>query len=177
MRLCIFVAIALLAAGGGVSSIGTSSAMNTSRTLTLVGYIVFAVMLVVLIAMMAFFWRKKHTLLPSSQAVCHHPPESMIHKEFANMVFQVLRGGLLASPFLIVRTVFGLLEVALENSSTSPFNPIAGNAVAFGLMALLPEYLVVLTYIYTGFSIAPDRGLPAAVEAETVTQRADKSNV
>lgn len=70
MRLCIFVAIGLLSAGGGVSSIGTPSAMNTSRTLTLVGYIVFAVMLAVLISMMAFFWRKKHTLLSSSQIVC-----------------------------------------------------------------------------------------------------------
>ncbi|KAL7955787.1 hypothetical protein V8C34DRAFT_290715 [Trichoderma compactum] len=156
MRLCIFVAIGLLSAGGGVSSIGTPSAMNTSRTLTLVGYIVFAVMLAVLISIMAFFWRKKHTLLPSSQTV--------------------LRGGLLASPFLIIRTIFGLLEVALQDSATSPFNPIEGNAVAFGLMALLPEYIVVLTYIYTGFSIPPDRGVPSA-EAERVTQLADKSNV
>jgi hypothetical protein len=90
---------------------------------------------------------------------------------------QVLRGGLLASPFLIIRTVFGLLEVALENSATSPFNPIAGNAVAFGLMALLPEYIVVLTYIYTGFSISPDRGVSAAVETQTITQSPDKSNV
>ncbi|KAL7794395.1 hypothetical protein V8C37DRAFT_376485 [Trichoderma ceciliae] len=158
LRIFIFVAIGLLAAGGGVSSIGTTSSMNISRTLTLVGYIVFAVVHVVLISIMTFFWRKKHTLLPSSQAV--------------------LRGGLLASPLLIIRTVFGLLEVALENSATSPFNPIAGNAVAFGLMALLPEYIVVLTYIYTGFSIPPDRGVPLnAVQAHTATQLADKSNV
>ncbi|KAL6907247.1 hypothetical protein GGI43DRAFT_256832 [Trichoderma evansii] len=155
LRLCIFIAIGLLASGGGVSSIGTPSAMNTSRTLTLVGYVVFAVVLVVLISMMSFFWRKKHTLLPSSQTV--------------------LRGGLLASPFLIIRTVFGLLEVALQNSATSPFSPVEGNAVAFGLMALLPEYIVILTYLYTGFSIPPDRGVPAAVE--TITQSADKSNV
>ncbi|KAM0246893.1 hypothetical protein ACHAQJ_010051 [Trichoderma viride] len=157
LRLCIIVAIGLLAAGGGVSSAGTSSAMNTSRTLTLVGYIVFAVVHVVLISIMLFFWKKKHTLLPSSQTV--------------------LRGGLLASPFLMIRTVFGLLEVALENSATSPFNPIAGNAVAFALMALLPEYIVVLTYIYTGFSIPPDRGISTIVETETITQSADKSNV
>ncbi|RFU74339.1 hypothetical protein TARUN_7966 [Trichoderma arundinaceum] len=157
LRLCIFVAIGLLAAGGGVSSSGTPSAMNTSRTLTLIGYIVFAVVHVVLISIMLFFWRKKHTLLPSSQVV--------------------LRGSLLASPFLIIRTIFGLLEVALQNSASSPFNPILGNAVTFGLMALLPEYAVVLTYIYTGFSISPDRGVPAAEEVQTATQLADKSSV
>lgn len=78
LRLCIVIAIGLLAAGGGVSSIGTPSAMNTSRTLTLVGYIVFAVVLAVLISMMSYFWRKKHTLLPSSQTVCHYPAVRII---------------------------------------------------------------------------------------------------
>ncbi|KAK1246508.1 hypothetical protein MKX08_000310 [Trichoderma sp. CBMAI-0020] len=155
LRFCIFVAIGLLSAGGGVSSIGTPSAMKTSRTLSLVGYILFAVILGVLIAMMSYFWRKKHTLLPSSQAV--------------------LRGGLLASPFLIIRTVFGLLEVVFQNSATSPFSPVEGNAVAFALMALLPEYITILTYFYTGFSIPPDRGVPAVVE--TITESADKSSV
>ncbi|KAM0451197.1 hypothetical protein ACHAPV_010041 [Trichoderma viride] len=155
LRFCIFVAIGLLSAGGGISSIGTPSAMNTSRALSLVGYILFAVILGVLIAMISFFWRKKETLLPSSQAI--------------------LRGGLLASPFLIIRTVFGLLEVAFQNSATSPFSPVEGNAVAFALMALLPEYITILTYFYTGFSIPPDRGVPAAVEI--IRESADKSSV
>lgn len=88
---------------------------------------------------------------------------------------QILRGGLLASPFLIIRTVFGLLEVAFQNSATSPFSPVEGNAVAFALMALLPEYITILTYFYTGFSIPPDRGVPAAVE--TITESAGKSSV
>jgi hypothetical protein len=42
-------------------------------------------------------------------------------------------------------------------------------------MALLPEYIAILTYLYTGFSIPPDRGVPAAVE--TITESADKSGV
>lgn len=93
----------------------------------------------------------------------------------SELPFQILRGGLLASPFLIIRTVFGLLEVVFQNSATSPFSPVEGNAVAFALMALLPEYIAILTYFYTGFSIPPDRGVPAAVEI--ITESADKSGV
>ncbi|TFB02663.1 hypothetical protein CCMA1212_005444 [Trichoderma ghanense] len=150
MRGTIAAAICLLAAGGGISSLDTPFGMHLSRTLTLVGYIVFAVMHIVLIGIMGFYWRRRKTLLPSSRIV--------------------LRGGLLASPFLITRTIFGLLEVALQDDSSSPFNPVVGNAVAFALMALLPEYVVVLVYLHTGFSVAPDRGVVReVVEEETGT--------
>ncbi|KAL6863615.1 hypothetical protein J3F83DRAFT_767244 [Trichoderma novae-zelandiae] len=160
MRGAIITAIGLLAAGGGTASVGTPFAMYLSRTLTLVGYIAFAVMHVLLIGVMGFYWRRRDSLLPSSRTV--------------------LRGGLLAAPFLITRTVFGLLQVALQNSSSSPFNPVVGNAVAFALMALLPEYIVVLAYLYTGFSIAPDRGVArGVVEDETVmaAREVPKGNV
>lgn len=63
---------------------GTSSAMNTSRTLTLVGYIVFAVVLAVLISMMSYFYKKKHTLLPSSQAVCNYLAVTIISQVFTD---------------------------------------------------------------------------------------------
>ena len=74
IRAAIFIAIGLLAAGGGVSSIGTKSSQNLSRSLTLAGYIVFAAILALLICMAFFFWRKRLTLLPSSQIVnsIHH---------------------------------------------------------------------------------------------------------
>ncbi|EGR45355.1 uncharacterized protein TRIREDRAFT_111250 [Trichoderma reesei QM6a] len=161
MRGALAIAICLLVAGGAISSFDTPFEIYLSRTLTFVGYVVFAAMHVVLIAFMGFYWRrKKDTLLPSSRIV--------------------LRGGLLAAPFLIIRTVFGLLEVALQDSASSPFNPVTGNAVAFALMALLPEYVVVLAHLYTGFSIAPDRGVVAREgveeeELETVTQEAAKN--
>ncbi|KAL7806429.1 hypothetical protein V8C44DRAFT_367948 [Trichoderma aethiopicum] len=162
MRGALAIAICLLVAGGTISSFDEPFEMFLSRTLTLVGYIVFAAMHVVLITIMGFFYsRRKDDLLPSSRTI--------------------LRGGLLAAPFLIIRTVFGLLEVAFQDSASSPFNPVDGNAVAFALMALLPEYVVVLAYLYTGFSIAPDRGVVArevgGEETVTVTQEAAKSNV
>ncbi|OTA05831.1 hypothetical protein A9Z42_0065410 [Trichoderma parareesei] len=153
-------AILLLNVGVVPLIIATLGFVRIIRTLTLVGYIVFAAMHVVLIIFMGFYWRRKDILLPSSRII--------------------LRGGLLAAPFLIIRTVFGLLEVALQDSVSSPFNPVTGNAVAFALMALLPEYVVVLAHLYTGFSIAPDRGVVAreGVEEElvTVTQEAAKSD-
>ncbi|KAK1246021.1 hypothetical protein MKX07_005090 [Trichoderma sp. CBMAI-0711] len=166
MRGALAIAICLLVAGGAISSFDTPFEIYLSRTLTLVGYIVFAAMHVVLIFFMGFYWRRKDTLLPSSR-ICP-------------LTTKILRGGLLAAPFLIIRTVFGLLEVALQDSVSSPFNPVTGNAVAFALMALLPEYVVVLAHLYTGFSIAPDRGVVAreGVEEElvTVTQEAAKSD-
>ncbi|KAK5996843.1 hypothetical protein PT974_02188 [Cladobotryum mycophilum] len=152
------VAICLLAAGGGVSSIGTESSQNLSRSLTLAGYIVLAAVLAILIGMALFFWRKRWTLLPSSQVI--------------------LRGPLLASPFLIIRTIYGILEAALQNDVHSNFNPVLGNAVAFALMALLPEYITLLIYLYSGFSVAPDRGLGARGDGSTpLSEGADKSNV
>lgn len=69
LRFGFIIAVGLLAAGGGVSSIGTKSAMNLSRALTLGGYVLFAAVLAVLIAMELFFWKKRWTLLPSSREV------------------------------------------------------------------------------------------------------------
>lgn len=67
LRLTFVAAIALLAAGGGISSVSAS----TSRTLTLVGYIVFTVELAALLAMEVYFFNKRWNLLPSSSSkVC-----------------------------------------------------------------------------------------------------------
>lgn len=65
LRLSFVVAIALLAAGGGLSSVNKS----VSRILSLVGYIVFAVVLAILIAMELYFLRKRSELIPTSRKV------------------------------------------------------------------------------------------------------------
>ena len=65
IRLSFVVAIALLVSGGALGS----SNQNTARILSLVGYIVFAVVLAILIAMELWFLRKRAELIPSSRMV------------------------------------------------------------------------------------------------------------
>ena len=54
-------------------------------------------------------------------------------------------------PLLVLRTVDGLLYEFTSNSLFSMWNPVFGSAIAFALMALLPEYIVLVTYLYLGF--------------------------
>ncbi|KAJ4144521.1 hypothetical protein LMH87_003402 [Akanthomyces muscarius] len=132
LRLTFLAAILLLAAGGGTASVSAS----TSRALTLAGYVVFALELVLLTAMQAFLLTCGR-LLPSSR--------------------RVLVATLAAAPPLAVRTAYGLLEVAEQADARSTWNPLTGSAVAFALMALLPEYLVLAGWVLMGLSIPPRR--------------------
>jgi hypothetical protein len=77
--------------------------------------------------------------------------------DLANM-FQILLGGLAAAPFLIVRNVYGILEVVMENSANSTWSPVYGSTVAFACMALLMEYIAICIWLWVGYSLPPDRG-------------------
>lgn len=136
LRLSFLAAVILFAAGGGVSSFN----LSLSRILTLIGYVVFAVVLFVLIGMQVYFFRKRSTLTTSSR--------------------RILRASLMASPFLILRTVYGILEVAEQDVLNTIWSPLFGSAVAFALMALLPEYIAICLWFYTGYTIPPRRELP-----------------
>lgn len=65
IRLASVVAVALLVAGGAI----VSDNEHTGRILSLVGYIVFAVVLATLIAMELWFFRKQSELTASSRKV------------------------------------------------------------------------------------------------------------
>lgn len=136
----------LLAAGGALDSQDADSSLSIGHALTLAGYIVFAVELVTLTAMQLYFSTKRDEFLASSR--------------------RVLCGSLLASPLIMVRTVYGILEVVFVNSRGTLWNPVYGSAVAFGLMVLLAEYIALCAYLYTGYSIALGRGLAAREAAE-----------
>jgi hypothetical protein len=58
---------------------------------------------------------------------------------------------MLAMPALVLRTVYGLLYEFTSDSIFSTWDPLFGSAVAFALMALLPEYIVLVIYVYLGF--------------------------
>ncbi len=63
IQLSFIPAVALLSTGGGL----ISSSPTLGRTLALVGYVVFAVILCVLVAMKLYFLTLRSTLLPSSR--------------------------------------------------------------------------------------------------------------
>lgn len=47
---------------------------------------------------------------------------------------------MIAAPFLVIRTVYGILEVAFSFESNSIWNPLTGNIYAFAFMCLFVEY-------------------------------------
>lgn len=141
LRLGFAAAIVLFIASGAMS--GVENLLHVSRVLSVVGYVVFAVILAVLIAMQLFFrFTRQHEISPVGR--------------------KVLLACLSASPFLIIRTVYGFLSTANAANAGTIWSPLLGSAVAFALMALLPEYIAICILFTTGFSIPANRDLPAA---------------
>lgn len=74
IRFAFIAAVSLLSASAGVSGSGSSSSLRLSRYLTLGGYCVFAVILVSLVSMQLWLFRRRSQLLPSSRLVSSFPP-------------------------------------------------------------------------------------------------------
>jgi hypothetical protein len=85
---------------------------------------------------------------------------------------QIITYSVLATPFIIVRAVYGVLYTLNSSDLFSYWSPLYGNAVVFAIMALLMEYIALLIYIAIGLVIPPSRGGQAqAVEEEELTGR------
>ncbi|KAH8820643.1 hypothetical protein F5884DRAFT_56988 [Xylogone sp. PMI_703] len=124
VRLLFVTAFTLFAVGRAISLDGHS----TSDNLVKAGYILFIATVVVIIANCLYIRCQKSKLEPRSDIY--------------------LRGVTFAIPFLILRAVYGVLSAFLTPYTWSPLD---GSAVAFALMALLPEYVTILIYAYLGF--------------------------
>lgn len=135
LRVSFLPAIAFLSAG---SSLATTQP-KLSLTFSLIGYVLFAIILATIIAIQVYFWTKRNALIPSSHTI--------------------LQGALLAAPFLIVRNIYGILEIGNQSNLKSIWDPVYGSAVAFALMALLVEYIAICIYFFIGLSMTPDRGV------------------
>lgn len=70
-----------------------------------------------------------------------------------------MNAALAAGPFLIVRNVYGLLDVIFGQDARSSWNPVTGSVAEFTVMALVVEYIATGLYLYAGFTVPPDRGL------------------
>ncbi|ETS73395.1 hypothetical protein PFICI_15000 [Pestalotiopsis fici W106-1] len=129
LRFAILVAIGLLIAAG--SLIGNARLVDTQRTLTKVGYVEFVVILCVLVVMLLRLQIRQ--------------------KDIKIQDFIYVKLTLITTPFIMLRAIFGLLYAFTSHDVFSMWNPLFGSALAFGLIALLPEYIALVTYIYLGF--------------------------
>lgn len=72
LRVAIIFAIALLAAGGALGGQEDAGTRKIGHVLMLVGYGLFAALLVALTGAALWFWRKKAALIQSSPKVCEY---------------------------------------------------------------------------------------------------------
>ncbi|KAH6693482.1 hypothetical protein F5X68DRAFT_227892 [Plectosphaerella plurivora] len=63
---------------------------------------------------------------------------------------------LLASPLIAIRIAYGIL--GSFNDIYSKWDPVFGSALAFGLMALLPEFIAICIFVHLGFYSIKHRG-------------------
>ncbi|KAF3014501.1 hypothetical protein E8E14_011265 [Neopestalotiopsis sp. 37M] len=129
LRIAILAAIVLLIAAG--SLIGNKGLVDTQRALTKAGYVEFVVILFILIIMLLRLRYRR--------------------RDVKSLDFIYVELTLITTPLIMLRAIFGLLYAFTSNNVFSTWNPLFGSAVAFALMALLPEYIALMTYIYLGF--------------------------
>ncbi|KAM3476634.1 hypothetical protein MY5147_003139 [Beauveria neobassiana] len=156
--------VPLIVANLGLTRLIGAASVNAhlSRALTLAGYVVFALELLLLTATQLwwFFYfysppRHRDTA-PAAAAAEALLPSSR----------RVLVATLAAFPLLAVRTAYGLLEVARQDEPGSAWNPLTGSALAFALMALLPEYVVLAGWVFVGYAIPARREVGGGMEGE-----------
>ena len=59
-------------------------------------------------------------------------------------------GAAVSIPLIAVRSAYGILQ-QFNYQLTATWNPLFGSAVAFTVMALLPEYILLLVDLWLGF--------------------------
>ncbi|KAH8666962.1 hypothetical protein BX600DRAFT_462958 [Xylariales sp. PMI_506] len=131
IRTIVVIAACLLAAGGALE--GSSDAtVVAGRDLSEAGYIVLAA------SILAIFW----VLFELQRAV---------RRGDTTLDTVYMRGACISIPFLVVRAIYGIIYAFTSDDMTSVWNPLYGNTVAFALMALLPEYIILCIFIHMGF--------------------------
>lgn len=150
-RLLFVAALNLLITGRAISLDGYSTGDNLVKA----AYIVYATMISIIITIIFHLWFQKSQLAPPSFTVCKHRLSyTKLHK--ANLPLQYLTGATSAIPFVILRVIYGTLSAFL---TPNIWNPLVGSAVAFALMALLPEYITIAIIIYLGFHRSQENAL------------------
>ncbi|KAI1337208.1 hypothetical protein F5Y15DRAFT_418260 [Xylariaceae sp. FL0016] len=119
----------------GVGDILASDGVNqhTGHLLDTVGHVMSAATLALLLWTQVLLWhdRTRHT----------------------SVSVKILRYMSCPVPFLTVRTVYALLYIYTQDDADSTWNPVNGSPVAFALLALLMEFVVMGLYMWTGLKV------------------------
>lgn len=67
----------------------------------------------------------------------------------------MLKGNLMVKPLLCLRLVYFCLAIFNLDSRNKIWNPVTGSVAALACMALIPEFVTVLVYLWVGFSMIP----------------------
>ncbi|GAB0146932.1 hypothetical protein EsHS_00007316 [Epichloe bromicola] len=151
LRLVLVGAACLLGAGGGMGSQDLDALQFIGQILTFAGYIIFALNFVVLTSVQVYCYTRKASILPTAQ--------------------RVLRGALLASPFITVRIIYGIIEAGRFEDRVTVWLPIyddpqTSSIIMFFFMALVMEYIALIVYLWSGFSI-PRNGTEAEATGQS----------
>jgi hypothetical protein len=120
-----------------------------------IGYFIFLVVFLVAVLLslrVALLQREqvKQSHLTVSPPILRTSRSTHVHHRTHAESSQIVKWLLVASPFLTLRTAYGMLgifEATGANLLTSMWSSLFGSATAFALMALLPEYIIVCIYI------------------------------
>ncbi|KAK1751526.1 hypothetical protein QBC47DRAFT_82935 [Echria macrotheca] len=156
LKVMILISTGLLGAAGGDA--GKPEKADEQATLSRAAYALFVI---VLVALIASFVGLSLNL-------------GQIRR--ANRIY--VKWALVAAVPLVVRAIYGILGVALAagvNIFTSDWSPLFGSAVAFGLMGLLPEFVVVCIYVYLSMHYLRTAKREADVEGRSKQGLSDTS--
>ncbi|KAJ2895890.1 hypothetical protein MKZ38_006046 [Zalerion maritima] len=130
VRYNIFVAIGLLTVSGALAA--TPDLAQVQAVLSKIADLQFACVLAALISACCLLYFKMKDEIGDS---------TMIYLQWI----------LIASPPICVRTAYGLIsvfEASGDNMTTSMWSPLFGSALAFSLLALVPEYITLCIYLF-----------------------------
>jgi uncharacterized membrane protein YozB (DUF420 family) len=117
------------------------STQSTGKALSRAGIIIATFAFTILVGFTTYFWVHRRKLTASRK--------------------MLLTAFTFAIPFLIVRIVYSILG-AFASTLYSKWSPTKGSWVAFLLMGLLMEFIVVLIYVIAGISIPYSKDEEAA---------------
>lgn len=68
-------------------------------------------------------------------------------------IWQILTGNLIVKPLLCLRLVYFCLAIFNPDRADKIWNPLTGSMAALVCMALVPEFVTVIVFLWVGFKI------------------------
>jgi len=99
-----------------------------------------------------FFARQEGTYFDSASDHVNETDHLLLIGSCFRQLLQYLA---VALPLLATRTAYSLLQIFYLDTDYQPWNPIYGSAISFGVMALFPEFIVLVMYLIVGWYLCP----------------------